>query len=173
MNLINNSLKECEKYIPLITEWAEDRNLIKGSTNHAQMLKLTEEVGELIEARYYGEKNQFIDAVGDCSVVLIILMAQNNIEFSTIIESGDNFLVDKTYRTLSIDLSIELGKLSSCIAKNKDKKEITTQIKNLFVLLTILALDNSVSLSKCITAAYDEIKNRKGRMVDGVFIREE
>ena len=30
-----------------IVQWARDRNLIDGATKHAQMLKLTEEVGEL------------------------------------------------------------------------------------------------------------------------------
>lgn len=92
----------------LIRKWAEDRNLIEGSTRHAQMLKLTEEVGELAAGIAKCKEAEVKDAIGDCAVVLIILAAQSGLTFD-----------------------------------------------------------------ECVTEAYNTIKDRKGRMVDGVFIREE
>lgn len=40
------------------------------------------------------------------------------------------------------------------------------------VVLTIMAAQVGLNLEDCIAAAYNEIKDRKGRMVDGVFVRE-
>lgn len=40
------------------------------------------------------------------------------------------------------------------------------------VVLTIMAAQVGLDLEHCIEMAYEEIKDRKGRMVDGVFVRE-
>jgi len=91
-----------------IRQWANDRNIVAGGTPQAQMLKLTEEVGELAAAVARGKIFDAADGIGDAVVVLTILAAQ-------------------------LDLSIE----------------------------------------SCIDHAWYEIKDRKGRLVDGVFIKEE
>jgi len=39
------------------------------------------------------------------------------------------------------------------------------------VVLTILSAQLGFPIEDAIAAAYDEIKDRKGRMVDGVFIK--
>jgi hypothetical protein len=41
------------------------------------------------------------------------------------------------------------------------------------VVLTILAAQNGLQIEDCIAQAYDEIKERKGVMKDGVFVKEE
>lgn len=40
------------------------------------------------------------------------------------------------------------------------------------VVLTIMAAQVGLNIEECISTAYHEIKDRKGRMVDGVFVRE-
>lgn len=94
--------------LDLIIGWANDRNLIEGSTPQAQMLKLTEEVGELASAIAKSKDIEALDAIGDCVVVL-----------------------------------------------------------------TIIATQKGWHIEHCINTAYAEIKDRKGRMVDGVFVREQ
>ena len=42
-------------------------------------------------------------------------------------------------------------------------------IGDAFVVLTILAAQHGLDIEECIAAAWSEIKDRKGRMVDGVF----
>ena len=91
----------------LIRDWAHARNLIEGSTPQAQMLKLTEEVGELARAIAKNKPDDAKDAIGDCGVVLIILAAMQGL-----------------------------------------------------------------TLHECLEAAYEQIKDRKGRMVNGVFVKE-
>jgi NTP pyrophosphatase (non-canonical NTP hydrolase) len=91
-----------------VTDWAEARNLIQGSTPAAQVLKLAEEMGELAGA----------------------------------------------------------------IAKGKDQSHVVDAIGDMMVVLTIIATQHGTTLSNCFEAAYQEIKDRKGKMVDGVFIKE-
>lgn len=95
-------------YAQRIRHWAEDRNLIRGSTVQAQFVKLIEEIGELAEAIAKGKDEQFADSIGDA-----------------------------------------------------------------FVVLTILAAQKDMEIEQCIAYAWEEIKNRKGRMVEGVFIKDE
>lgn len=97
------------RYAPVaaIEQWAKDRNLIKGATSQAQMLKMTEEVGELAAGVARNDLPLIKDSIGDCAVVLTILAAQNNL-----------------------------------------------------------------TMEECMVAAYEEIKDRKGQMVNGVFVKE-
>jgi len=32
---------------------------------------------------------------------------------------------------------------------------------------------NNITIEECLQKAYDDIKDRKGRMVDGIFVKEE
>lgn len=65
----------------------------------------------------------------------------------------------------------ECGELAQGIAKNRPEA-IKDGIGDAYVVLTILALQHGWDISECIQLAYDEIKDRKGRMVDGVFVKE-
>lgn len=63
----------------------------------------------------------------------------------------------------------EAGELSDNICKNKD---IRDDIGDMMVVLINIAERNGLTLTDCLQVAYDDIKDRKGRMVDGVFIKE-
>jgi len=91
-----------------IRGWAGKRNLINGSDSTKQMLKLTEEVGEIAAAVARNNRSEVIDGIGDAVVVLTILASQHN-----------------------------------------------------------------MYIEDCVDVAYETIKDRKGKMVDGVFIKEE
>ena len=42
----------------------------------------------------------------------------------------------------------------------------------MIVVLINIAERNGLTLNQCMTQAWDDIKDRKGKMVDGVFIKE-
>lgn len=64
----------------------------------------------------------------------------------------------------------ECGELSDNICKQRD---IRDDIGDIIVVLINIAERNSLTLEECMQVAYDDIKDRKGRMIDGVFIKEE
>jgi|TARA_B100001093_G_scaffold240374_1_gene230182 uncharacterized protein YabN with tetrapyrrole methylase and pyrophosphatase domain len=63
----------------------------------------------------------------------------------------------------------ECGELSDNICKGND---IADDIGDIMVVLINIAMRNNLSLKHCLDVAYNDIKNRKGRMVDGVFVKE-
>lgn len=100
-------MKTLEQLETLVVQWANDRNLIEGSTPKAQWRKTLEEVWELHDAVFRNDHPEIRDAIGDSIVTLII----------------------------------------QCRFHGFDLRE-------------------------CLEAAYEEIKDRKGRMVDGMFVKE-
>ncbi len=94
-----------ENLVELIKQWHHDRNLIEGSTDKDQYLKLIQEAGELSDSICKGKDIR--DDIGDMMVVLINIMARNEL-----------------------------------------------------------------SMDECLQVAYDDIKDRKGKMIDGVFVKE-
>ena len=91
--------------IEKVNKWFDDRNLIEGSTDKDQILKLMQELGELSDHACKGEDIR--DDLGDMLVVMLNIMKRNN-----------------------------------------------------------------YSINECLQIAYDDIKDRKGKMVDGIFVKE-
>jgi hypothetical protein len=46
-------------------------------------------------------------------------------------------------------------------------------IGDIMVVLINIMERNNYSLTDCLETAWDDIKDRKGRMVDGIFVKEE
>ena len=66
----------------------------------------------------------------------------------------------------------ELGELASAIAKYNIPEEIDAMGD---VLVTLIILSQQINLNpvECLEVAYNEIADRKGKTVDGVFIKDE
>ena len=64
----------------------------------------------------------------------------------------------------------ETGELSDNICKGKD---IADDIGDIIVVLINIAERNGLSIQNCLARAWGDIKDRKGEMRDGVFIKEE
>ena len=85
-------------HFDLIRSWAEARNLVHGSNPRAQMLKLTEEMGELAAAIARGQHEHTVDAIGDMIVVLTIIAAQTGVEVEDCIATAWNEIKDRRGR---------------------------------------------------------------------------
>lgn len=70
-----------------------------------------------------------------------------------------------------IKLVEEIGELAEAHNKGYRDKQIDS-IGDIAVVLTIYALQNGLHLDDCVKEAYNTIKNRTGKMKDGVFIKE-
>jgi len=65
----------------------------------------------------------------------------------------------------------EVGELASGIAKGK-KDLIIDSLGDVYVVLYILSLQLKLDFETCVDIAYDEIKDRKGVMKNGIFVKE-
>ena len=94
-----------KEYVDLVHQWHEDRNLIDGSTDKDQVLKLIQELGELSDN--VCKQKDIRDDIGDLLVVIINILARHGLE-----------------------------------------------------------------MEECLAVAWEDIKDRKGKMIDGIFVKE-
>lgn len=66
----------------------------------------------------------------------------------------------------------EAGEVAAALSRN-DKEALKDGIGDTVVTLIILAQQQGWSLEECLQYAYDEIKNRKGKMINGTFVKDE
>lgn len=168
-----------QQLIKQIEQWAEDRNLIHGSTPQKQMLKLMEEFGELCGGISKNKPDVIKDSVGDCTVVLIILNKQFNLE-NEFTRYANTFRMPEDYASelLPLDFTAHSGKLAETIWIYEDlsgyrkRTSMKHSIARCFGSLLALCNDQKLDITDCLQHAYDQIKDRKGKMIDGVFVKE-
>ncbi|WP_118790033.1 MazG-like family protein [Haemophilus haemolyticus] len=163
-------MADLQQLIKNIEQWAEDRNLIEGSTPQKQMLKLIEEYGELTSSVIKNNAEKIKDSIGDCLVVLSVLNSQFK-------KRGEVFKFDK-YLTeilsLELDSNHGLNKEEIIIDGLRALHGIAKDdfLFDFILVLRFIADETSLRLEECMQAAWNEIKDRKGRMIDGVFVKE-
>jgi NTP pyrophosphatase (non-canonical NTP hydrolase) len=74
-------------------------------------------------------------------------------------------------KTQFAKLQEEAGELARAILKN-DKPEFIDAIGDMIVVLTNLAALEGLKVEDCVISAYDVIKSRQGKMVNGTFVKE-
>ena len=147
--------------ISKIEQWAHERNIIKGSKPIDQAMKLFSEFGEL--ADNVGKGRDCRDDIGDCAVVLIIMCRQLGIStIDSIQKDNDNYSM-KEYVTWAGYW------MCSWVSSGMSNSE---ELGFIFSNLINIAEQSGSTLEECLQIAYDDIKHRKGIMVNGVFIKE-
>jgi len=133
---------------PQIIEWAEAKNIKNPDT---QFLKILEEVGETAKAILQEDRLEILDGIGDIAVTIMIYYWQK--------EKNLNVVDFRNY-------------------KLKDSKMFVLFIKALndedfyiFDELSSIAKVHNTTLTECLNMAWSEIKDRKGKTVDGNFIK--
>jgi len=99
----------------------------------------------------------------------------NNVGTKTLIENitkwhhERNLIKGSTDKDQYCKLIQEAGELSDSICKGKS---VADDIGDMIVVLINIAERNNLSISECLFRAWSDIKDRKGKMVDGVFVKE-
>lgn len=159
-------MKNIQQLIKNIEQWAEDRNLIEGSTPKKQFIKLLEEFGELCSGVAKNKPDVIKDSIGDCFVVTVILKCQ----FKT------NLFIRPSSLNKNLDVSLILARVArdaALIPRDNLSEQVKLEIINGIVRhLMNISILLDVDFENCVQSAWDEIKDRKGRMIDGVFVKE-
>jgi hypothetical protein len=136
----------------LILDWARERGLISREFALRQTVKLIEEIGETASAILKSDVDKQKDGIGDIYVVITILSAQ--IGLPSFVPTGE-----------ATGFRSPEHEIIGMITNTKDN---LSMIVNLERLAKSLNLD----LLECVNLAYNEIKDRKGRLENGTFIKE-
>lgn len=82
----------------------------------------------------------------------------------------DRNLIDgATNQSQFLKLIAEAGELADNIAKGKDCRD---DIGDMIVVLINIAERNGYTIEECLDQAWNDIKDRKGKMVNGVFVKD-
>jgi len=82
-----------------------------------------------------------------------------------------NLIEGSDLKSQFVKLIEEAGELANAIGKKNDI-EFSDAIGDMFVVLTIIAAQNGMMIEDCIDGAWQEIKDRKGKMIDGIFLKD-
>lgn len=149
-----------------ILQWAKDRELDKKGTVQAQTIKTVEELSELVKAVCKDDREEIIDAIGDVHVTLVI---GNMLDTDTEMLSLSCIGSDEDEYTKE-QLLEQLLECSRHVLFFKYIRElIALTIKTLYNVCKYYQFD----YADCVESAYNVIKNRKGKVVDGQYIKEE
>ena len=97
--------------------------------------------------------------------------------FDTLIENVVSWAADKDIlkpenaSKQMLKVMEEVGETAGALAKNK-REELKDGIGDAFVTLIILAKQVGMEPTDCLEAAWNEIKNRTGKTVNGVFVKD-
>jgi hypothetical protein len=154
--------------IGAIINWANDRNIIKGATPQVQYLKLVSEIGEFYGAMAINELVEIEDGIGDAVVVLTIIAVQCGLDAGQLFAERRKFYRGGNVPLYSLVQSI--GLLGDALAKG-NMKNVERNVGYAYGVLGVFAGQLAVGLEACAQAAYEQIKDRKGIMYEGVFVR--
>lgn len=158
---------ELHKLITNVQQWSIARGLDKADSKK-QMLKLYEEFGELASGLAKGNKEVVKDSIGDVVVVLIILAQQQGLEKISDFNIICNHLQPSD---LMPQASETIGLIS--LRARRTKGEIEEPIVRLISYLRTIAKYENLKFEDCLSQAWNEIKDRKGKLIDGVWVKEE
>lgn len=159
-----------------IIGWGVARNLIGATgegTRIGQQAKTEEEFRELLEAIETDDRHEQRDAIGDIYVTVVM---QAQMWGLTIADCCATELVRSEW--LGNDSGQHLARLNDAVSQISDAicrddiDEVKFGISNALVELSGLSSELGFSLAECIDAAWNEIKDRKGRMINGIFVKE-
>ena len=156
--------------IKKIEQWAIDREIHKKGTVEGQSIKTAEEIAELIKGISKDNIDLIKDSIGDVFVTLVV---GNMLD--------ENIYLEECYNEAKIDLKIYSKydkkeginhlalSITDIITRGYYENTLYFGLINLLMIVDMYNLD----FKDCVESAYKEIANRKGKMINGTFVKSE
>ena len=167
-------------YIEKILDWAEERNLLTQGDVFMQLEKSREENSELTKAITKYEKgnaqayDEIKDAIGDVYVTLVVASDIHGLPVHEIFKNVKLREYDsyhwQHYTNLLRVYDWEL--YLSCVYEDSPRYNMPEILSNYIDFLNSVAIEYNFTLVECIEYAYNQIKERTGKIVDGTFVKD-
>lgn len=169
-------------YVTRIIDWAKDRDIKDKGRLTKQLLKSDEENAELqnaIESYENGNKYALIqikDSIGDIYVTLVVstyLVSERPYLTFRKIKTSKQQTVNVSWLYYIRELKSQDAKLFDVFTNTEATFiDIEARLSSYINFLEMVAQAYGLELVECIKYAYDTISKRKGKMIDGTFIKE-
>lgn len=145
-----------------VEQWAIDRNLHTAQPIK-QYDKLIEEFGELVQGLNKNNIELIKDSIGDMYVVLVVMFTQ--LELDLPIQDNVNTTTD------TVSYITNLSEIGKALEKGNNLL-VKISVDGLLKKMKLTCIEKQIGFEECVQIAYNEIRHRKGRMVNGVFVKE-
>lgn len=175
-----------------VIQWSTVRRILSESKPHEQFNKLIEEVGELANGIAKNKLDVIKDSVGDALVVLTNLLAMSGSKFNLDKLNEENSDIEygfisnsKSPHIQMLQVQANLGYMATVLSDyvsdlfNSEEpveladyiypEEYAGFVGNLRAISSIYGF----TVEEAFESAYNEIKDRKGMMKDGSFVKYE
>lgn len=159
-----------QELIDKVVKWGHDRNLNAPENLKGQTMKLCSEFGEIGDAIVEHNRNDLIDGIGDTLVVAIIIGQQIGMPLVP-----DNFEIlapDSTNWKDFHRAAARLGTFTDYVLKEHRAQEQALQLTYFVTAVCDFADAHEIKVYDALEYAYEQIKDRKGVMYKGAFIKE-
>ena len=183
-------LETVPEYMAKIRGWATDRNIIGGgSTDLDQLIKGLTEAGEFWTHIGKRQHPMLKDDIGDIIVCLVNSVGCLDInleEYITLLDknsrvSASSLYLSKGLKRFSLQVLYGLTDVARHIETLMDgdgadadfiKTELADAAGSIVYSLETVAIGQGWTLAECLHEAYHDIRDRKGLMVQGTFVKE-
>lgn len=178
------------KYLELlekVEQWAKNRGLdtVEARTQYTKLIEEQGELGLAIDINNINGESGVKDSLGDYQVTLIIYCLIRGIDLKKQVEEEGSFwaeyddLAQKHKEEGNFDVNKVFNYLvfssSRMIAAYNRGRSIQLEhlsAERILEDLHEIATEYNTTLEETLEMAYNEIKDRKGKMIDGVFVKE-
>ena len=151
-------MKSFKELSTLVKQWAANKDILRRDASPQQYLKILEGTGETAAAILRNQPDKIKEGFGDMAVTMIIYAAQKGVsmegreehEAAPLVPHESDFIIRRFIEHINGGFFLYA-----------------------YDTLVILAAKHSLTLEECLEAAWDEIKDRKGKTVGNVFVKEE
>ena len=154
---------------PLVIKWAGEKGIFKDGNPYKQLLKTGEEILELLQAIEDNNLDEIEDAIGDIVVTLIIYAEMKEIPCKIDFKNYSFKADDTAAHRLVTDYSV----LLQTEKFGKSLKPIIDMHEMMMIKLHRIACKYNLNIWECLQSAYNVIKNRQGKMINGTFVKDE
>ena len=154
-----------------VIKWAEERGILIRDNASNQLAKVLEELGETAGAYLKREGDDVIDGVGDICVTLIILSKQLGLQHNFKAAFDARVPQYANPVTYLFEIAGEIKNISDRLINEQGEFggfPIFESVRNLIGFCDHIGHD----LEFCLDRAYNEIKDRTGKKIDGVFVKD-
>lgn len=166
--------------IKKINDWGY-KNEINKLDPRDQLLKITEEIGELCSGICKNDEEKKIDSIGDVYIAMSMYCLQRKIEMT---EFNFEIKIDENKPHILSEITsfiFSLTEISDYFKEDKDKDNEDKAMKNFFEKYEIIEMLKSLikisvqldlDFEHCVKTAFNEIENRNIKIKDGFALKE-
>lgn len=153
--------------------WFLARGIGQGDIDK-QGLKLIEETGELVSGYLKDKEDVIKDSIGDVAVVVVGYAMMTGVNPEKVFFTEKDYYIPDFGGVTAWIWMIADSAFQAKVAQDLGiETSLLVNLQNIVYYLDLICRELGYDFTECFEGAYNEIKDRKGRWVNGSFVKEQ